>query len=79
MQQKLYFKIFLPQETGAFGKNIEKELQKPRHTEKLCLLCIYREYLLYLQSNASGSFLQKCIYFEEQRLKFSHFKDSIIP
>ena len=29
MKDKIYFKIFLPQETGAFGNNIEKEPQKP--------------------------------------------------
>ena len=28
MQQN-YFKMFLPQEAGAFGKYIEKELEKP--------------------------------------------------
>ena len=32
--------------------------------------------MLCLQSNASGSFLQKCINFEEQRLNFSHFEGS---
>ena len=31
---------------------------------------IYREYLLCLQSNASGGFLQKYINFKEQRLRF---------
>ena len=48
-------------------------------TEKICILYIYREYLLYLQPNASGRFLQACINFVEERLKFSHFEDSIIP
>ena len=46
--------------------------------EKICILYIYREYLLCLQSNASDSFLQKCINFVEQPLKCSHFKGSII-
>ena len=32
-----------------------------------------------LQSNPSGSFLQKSINFVEQRLKFYHFEGSIIP
>ena len=27
--------------------------------EKVCIFYIYREYLLSLQSNAAGSFLQK--------------------
>ena len=35
--------------------------------------------MLYLQCNASGSFMQKFINFVEQRLKFSHFEGSIIP
>ena len=57
-----YFKVFLARETGAFGNNIVKEPQKPHSKfKKICLLNIYREYLLCLQSNASGSFLQKCI------------------
>ena len=44
---------------------------------KIYISNIYREYLLYLQSNASGSFSQTCIRFAEQRLKFSHFEGSI--
>ena len=32
-----------------------------------------------MQCNASGSFLQKCINFVEQQLKFPHFEGSIIP
>ena len=56
--------------------------------EKICILYIYREYLLCLQSNASDIFLQKCVNFVEQRLKFegrifdsnlTHFEGSIIP
>ena len=35
--------------------------------------------MLCPQSNASGSFLQTCIYFAEQRLKFPHFEGSILP
>ena len=77
---KNYFKIFLPQEAGAFGKKHRKGTTKATpKIEKICILRIYREYLLYLQSSASGSFLPKCIYFVEQRLKFPHFKGSIIP
>ena len=45
---------------------------------KICILYIYWEYLLRLQSNASGSFLQTCINFVEKWLKFSHFQGSII-
>ena len=32
-----------------------------------------------MQSNASCNFLEKCINFVEQRLKFLHFESSIIP
>ena len=39
---------------------------------------LYRKYLLYLQFNASGSFLQKCIDFVEQRRKFPLCEGSII-
>ena len=31
-----------------------------------------------MKSSASGSFLQTCINFVEERLKFSHFEGSII-
>ena len=72
MQQKLV-QNFLQQEVGAFGNNIEKEPQKPRpKLKKIRILYIYREYLLCLQSNASESFLQKCIDFVE-RLTIPHF------
>ena len=77
MQQKLV-QSFLPKEAGAFGNNIEKESQKPRpKLKKFINIC--KEYLLCLQSNASGSFLRKYINFAEHRLKFSHFEGSIIP
>ena len=76
MQQ--IFIIFLPQEAGAFGNNTGKEPQNPRpkleNTNTIYLLRI----LLCLQSNASGSFLQKCINFVEQRLEFSHFEATTI-
>ena len=79
-----HFKKFLPQEAGAFGNNIEKEPQKPHPKLKkyvyiYYILYIYREWLLCSQSNASGSFLQKCTNFAEQWFKFSHFEGSIIP
>ena len=38
-------------------------------TENICSAC----------NNASGSFLQTCINFVDQRPKFSHFEGSIIP
>ena len=72
--------MFLSQVAGVSGNNIEKEPQKPRpKLKKIYILNIHREYLLCLHSNASGSFLQRCINFIEQRLKFSHFEKSIIP
>ena len=76
---KNYFKIFLSQEVRAFGKNRKGTAKTTPKIGKLSILYVCREYLLYLQSNASGSFLQKCINFVEQRPKFSHFKGSIIP
>ena len=47
--------------------------------EKICILYIYREYLLCLQFNASGSFSQKYINFVKQQIKLSDFEGSIIP
>ena len=77
---KNYFKFFLPQEPGGSGNNTEEESQKPRAKLKIYIDVKYlREYLLCLQSSASGSFLQTCINFVEQRLKLSHFEGSIIP
>ena len=57
MQQK-FFQDFFYQEAPDFWNNIEKEPQKPRpELKKICMLYIYREYFLYLQSYASGNFL----------------------
>ena len=68
-----YFKIFLPQEAGAFGSNMEKESQShAQNWKNMHPKYIYREYLLCLQSDASVSFFQKFINFVEQRLKFPH-------
>ena len=67
---KNYFKIFLPQEAGAFGNRKGAAKTRPK-IEKICVLYIYREYFFYLQSNATGIFLQIFINFVEQRLKFS--------
>ena len=77
---KNYFKTFLAQEAGAFRNSIEKGTAKTTpKIERICLLYIYSEYFLCLQSNASERSLQKCINFVEQRLKLSHFEGSIIP
>ena len=69
---KNYFKTFLQQEAGAFGNKIGKEPQKSSSKFKnMYILYIYWDYLLCLHSNASASFLQICINFVEQRLRFS--------
>ena len=71
MQQKL-FQHFFTTRSWSFWKTHAQNW-------KICMIYIPRVYLLCLQSNASGSFLQKCINFLEQQLKFSHFEGSIIP
>ena len=57
MQQKLFL-FFLSQEAGAFRNYTEKESRKPRQKLQIYIyiLLIYKEYLVYLQSNARGSF-----------------------
>ena len=70
MQEKCVRNIFTTR-IGAFGNNIGKEPQKPRPKLK-------NMDIIYLH-RISGSFLQTCINFVEQRLKFSHFEGSIIP
>ena len=57
---------------------IEKKPQEPHLKLKKHILNIHREYLLCPQSKASSRFLQTCIDFVEQPLKFSHFEGSII-
>ena len=58
MQQKLFQK-FLPQKAGAFGNNTKGTAKATLKIEKICILYIYGEYLLCLQSNTSGSFFCK--------------------
>ena len=58
MQQKL-FKMFLPQEAGAFRSNIEKKPQKPRaklkkyvsyiFTDNICSACNLMRVVIFLQ------------------------------
>ena len=58
------------QEAGTFGITLEMNREKDVFyifTENIC------------SANASGSFLQTCINFVEQRLKFSHFEGKVIP
>ena len=72
--------MFLQQKAGAFGNDRRKEPQKSHAQNwKICILYIYWKHLLCLQSNASGSFLQKFSNFVEQRFTFFHFEGSIIP
>ena len=56
---KNYFKIFLPLEARTFGNNRKEPTQATPNIEKIYILYIYTEYLICLQSNASGSFFAK--------------------
>ena len=49
---KNYFKIFLLQEAGAFGSNRKWTAKAIPNFEEICILYIYGEYLLCLQSSA---------------------------
>ena len=73
---KNYLKMFLSQEAGASGNNIEKEPQKPLPILKKYISYIHREYMLCPQSRASGSFCKRVLIL--QRLKFSHFEGSAL-
>ena len=79
VQQKL-FQFFLPQEAGAFGNNIEKELQKRRPNLKKYVYYIFTENICSACNPMQEVvFLQKYINFAEQRFKFSDFEGIIIP
>ena len=57
----------LVQKAGAFGVNIGMDPQKPRSKlRNMYIMYLLRIYLLCLQSNAIGSFLQTCINFVEK-------------
>ena len=76
---KNYFKIFLSQEAGAFGNDIEKEPQKS-HPKLENMYIIYLQRIFALPAiQSKRKVLQKYINFVERRLKFSHFEGSIIP
>ena len=78
MQQKLV-QTFLQQEARAFGNNIGKEPQKP-HPKLEIMYIIYLLRIFALPAiQCKWYFLQTCINFVENRLKFSHFEGSIIP
>ena len=73
MQQKL-FQNFFTTRSWSFWKYHRKGTAKttPKIEKNM--------YIIYLQRIfVSGSFLQKCINFVEQRLKFCHFEGITIP
>ena len=73
---KNYWKGFLPQEARAFMNNIEK----PRPKLKKYMCCIFTDNICSVCTPMQVIFFcEKCINSVEQRLKFSHFKGSIIP
>ena len=74
---KNYINFFYREKLELLEKQRKRNAEAKPKIEKKYLLNNYREYLLCLQSNASGSFLQTCINFVEQRLKFSHFEGGI--
>ena len=79
MQQKLFQMFFSTRSWSFWNLHRKGTAKATSKIEKICILYIYREYLLRLQSNASCSLLQKCINFLEQPLKFSHFEGGMIP
>ena len=82
MQKK--FNFFLLQESGAFGNNVKKEPQKSRpklkrhlyfiFTDNICSGCNSMQVIVFCKLMK----IVKCINFVK-RLKFPHFKGSIIP
>ena len=71
-RSKNYFKMFLPQETGAFRNNIEKKPQKPRPKFKNYVCYLFTDNICSACSPMQLAVsLQKCINFVEQRVKFS--------
>ena len=79
MQQKLVQIFFYNKKLEILEVTQERNRKSHAQNWKICILYIYWEYLLCPQSSASGSFLQRCINFVEQRLTFSHFEGSLIP
>ena len=74
----------LSQEAGDSEINIEKQSQTPIaifpiQNWKRYISNIDGAYLLCVESNTNGSFLQTYINVVEQLLKFSHFEGSMIP
>ena len=78
IQQKL-FQNFLPQESGVFGNNIDKEPEKPSAKLKKYVYYIFKNICSACNPMQVVVFCKKYITFVVQRLKFSHFEGNIIP
>ena len=69
----------LQQEAGTFGNNVGKDPQM-LHPKLKNMYIIYLLRIFALPAiQCKWYFLQTCINFVEQRLKFPHFEGSIIP
>ena len=76
---KKYFNFFYHKELELLKTAKKRNCKGQAKVENINILNIDRAYLLCLQSDASGSFLQACISFVKQRLKCFHFKGSTTP
>ena len=76
MQKKLLQNFFITRSWSFWKKHRKETTKATPNIEKIYVLNIYRQYLLCQQSNASDRFLQTCINFVEQQIKFSHFEGS---
>ena len=65
MQQKLFQNVFTTSSWSLQKEHRKGSAKATPKIEKICILCIYKEYLFCLQSNESGNFLQKSINFVE--------------
>ena len=79
MRQKLFQNFFIIKNWSFCKQHIKGTVKATSKIENIYISDIYRKYLLCLKSSASGSCLQICINFVEQRLKISHFEGSTIP
>ena len=77
---KDYFKIFLPEEGGAFGNKMQKKPQKPRPKLKKYMYYIFKENICSACNPTQVvAFCKGLLILKKRRLKFSHIKGSIIP
>ena len=71
--------MFLSQEAGVFGNNIEKKPQKPRPKLKKYVYYIFTEDIYSACSPMQVVvFLQKCINYVERQLKFSYVEGNTL-